>query len=130
MVFPHPGICPHFFTFMKQEGALLAKGRLLGIQFECLFADGLYGRIGKAADVQAARIAEAFRKAGCELVHPQETNQVFVALTPEQEEKLSRICDMSFWERTADGRVVYRLATSWASAEDDTDALVFILGEL
>ncbi len=130
MVFPHPGICPHFFTFMKQEGALLAKGRILGIQFDCLFADGLYQRIGAAADAQAARIAAAFEKTGCELVHPQQTNQVFVALTEEQEERLSHACDMSFWERLPDGRTVYRLATSWATTEDDTDALVSILGEL
>lgn len=59
VVIPQPGLIPHFFTIIKQHGALLAKGRLLGIQFDTLFTDGLYERIGK----DAVRYADAIRRA-------------------------------------------------------------------
>lgn len=128
MVFPRPGACPHFFTVMKQHGALLAKGMLLGIQFQTLFKEGLYLRIGREAVAQAARIAAALEEAGCELVIPQQTNQVFARFTDQQLEGFSPRVDMSFWERTPDGCTVMRLATSWATTTDDVDALIALLG--
>ena len=124
VVFPRPETCPHFFTLVKRRGALLAKGMITGIQFETLFSDGLYQQIGQRAVVQAGRIARAFDDAGCELMYPQQTNQVFVALDEKQYVHLSERVEMSFWERLADGRTVVRLATSWASSDEDVDALV------
>ena len=128
VVFPKPGTCPHFFTLMKQGGALLAKGALLGIQFECLFEYCFYIAIGSYAILQAKLIANAFEAAGYELVYPPETNQVFVALDDEQLARLSGYADMSFWERRADGKTVMRLATSWATIDPDVDALIALLG--
>lgn len=127
MVFPKPGTCPHFFTVMKQRGAVLAKGRVLGIQFESLFEDGLYFRIGKTAVAQAFELAQAVEDAGCALTLRPETNQVFVSLTKEQETSLAKNVDMSFWENTADGHVVVRLATSWATTDEDVAALKALL---
>ena len=124
VVFPKPETCPHFFTLVKRRGALLAKGMVAGIQFETLFSDGLYQQIGQRAVEQARRIARAFDDAGCELMYPQQTNQVFVALDEKQYVHLSERVEMSFWERLADGRTVVRLATSWASSNEDVDALV------
>ncbi len=124
VVFPKPETCPHFFTLVKRRGALLAKGMVAGIQFETLFSDGLYQQIGQRAVEQARRIARAFDDAGCELMYPQQTNQVFVALDEKQYVHLSERVEMSFWERVADGRTVGRLATSWASSNEDVDALV------
>ena len=121
--------CPHFFTLMKQRGALLAKGMLLGVQFECLFEGGLYLRIGQAAVAQATHIADALAAAGCELACPLQTNQIFVAFSDAQLARLSERVDMSFWERTPDGRTVMRLATSWASEDCEVDALIALLGE-
>lgn len=127
VVFPKPGTCPHFFTFVKQNGALLAKGRILGIQFETLFEDGLYERVGKHAIVTAERVAHAFEKSGYTLVLPQKTNQVFVAFDDAQLAHLSALVEMSFWERLSDGRTVMRLATSWATTEAEVEALEKLL---
>ena len=127
VVFPRPETCPHFFTLVKRRGALLAKGMITGIQFETLFSDGLYQQIGQRAVVQAGRIARAFDDAGCELMYPQQTNQVFVALDEKQYVHLSERVEMSFWERLADGRTAVRLATSWATVDEDVDALVALL---
>ena len=128
MVFPKPSTCPHFFTLMKRRGALLAKGMVTGIQFETLLDDGLYQQIGAQAVAQAERVSQALKAAGCELMHPQETNQVFVALDEKLYAQLSARVEMSFWEQLADGRTVVRLATSWATADEDVDALVELLG--
>lgn len=127
VVFPKPGTCPHFFTLVKQHGALLAKGMVAGIQFETLFDEGLYLRIGTKAVEQAGRIAHALDDVGCELLHLQQTNQVFVALDEKRYATLSARVEMSFWERLADGRTAVRLATSWASSDEDVDALVALL---
>lgn len=127
MVFPKPSTCPHFFTLMKRRGALLAKGMVAGIQFETLLDGDLYQQIGTRAVEQAGRIAQAFQTAGCELMHPQETNQVFVALDEKRYAQLSARVEMSFWEQLADGRTVVRLATSWATSDEDVDALVGLL---
>ena len=121
------GLVPHFFTIIKQQGALLAKGRMLGIQFDTLFTDGLYINIARHAVQEAARLREAFRAKGYEIYAESPTNQVFVALTAEQEAFLRTITTFSEWERTADGRLVVRLATSWATLKEDVDALI---GEL
>ena len=128
MVFPRQGTCPHFFTLMKRRGALLAKGMVTGIQFETLLDGDLYQQIGAQAVAQAARVSQAFQAAGCELMHPQETNQVFVALDEKRYTQLSARVEMSFWEQLADGRTVVRLATSWATSNEDVDALVALLG--
>lgn len=127
MVFPNPATCPHFFTLMKRRGALLAKGMVAGIQFETLLDGDLYQQIGARAVEQAGRIAQAFQTAGCQLMHPQETNQVFVALDEKRYARLSARVEMSFWEQLPDGRTVVRLATSWATADEDVDALVALL---
>jgi threonine aldolase len=127
MVFPRQGTCPHFFTLMKRRGALLAKGMVAGIQFETLFDGDLYQQIGTRAVEQAGRIAHALDDAGCELLHPQQTNQVFVALDEKRYATLSARVEMSFWERLADGRTAVRLATSWATVDEDVDELVALL---
>ena len=67
---------------------------------------------------------EAFRAKGYEIYAESPTNQVFVALTAEQEAHLRTITTFSEWERTADGRLVVRLATSWATLKEDVDALI------
>ena len=118
------GLIPHFFTIIKQQGALLAKGRMLGLQFDTLFTDDLYINIAREAVAQAARLREAFRAKGYEIYAESPTNQVFVALTAEQEAHLRTLVTFSEWERTADGRLVVRLATSWATRSEDVDEVI------
>lgn len=118
------GLIPHFFTIIKQQGALLAKGRMLGLQFDTLFTDDLYINIAREAVAQAARLREAFRAKGYEIYAESPTNQLFVALTAEQEAHLRTLVTFSEWERTADGRLVVRLATSWATRTEDVDEVI------
>ncbi len=113
-----------FMTTIKQHGALLAKGRLLGVQFDALFTDGLYERIGTSAIQHAAQIRKALLDKGYELYVDSPTNQLFPILTDEQLSRLGERVRYSFWERLADGRTVIRLATSWATTADAVDALI------
>ena len=76
---------------------------------------------------QAGRIARAFGDAGCELMYPQQTNQVFVALDEKRYATLSARVEMSFWEHLADSRTAVRLATSWATVDEDVDELLALL---
>lgn len=118
------GLVPHFFTIVKQQGALLAKGRMLGIQFLTLFTDNLYLDIARHAVEQAARLKRAFIERGYELYFDSPTNQVFVTLNAEQEKRLRAATTFTEWERLADDRLVVRLATSWATRPEDVEALI------
>ena len=118
------GLVPHFFTIIKQQGALLAKGRMLGLQFLTLFTDNLYLNIARHAVEQAARIKNALVEKDYELYFDSPTNQVFVTLDAEQEARLRAATTFTEWERLADGRLVVRLATSWATLQEDVDDLI------
>lgn len=118
------GLVPHFFTIVKQQGALLAKGRMLGIQFLTLFTDNLYLDIARHAVEQAARLKRAFIERGYELYFDSPTNQVFVTLNAEQEKRLRAATTFTEWERLADDRLVVRLATSWGTRPEDITALI------
>lgn len=118
------GLVPHFFTIVKQQGALLAKGRMLGIQFLTLFTDNLYLDIARHAVEQAARLKRAFIEHGYELYFDSPTNQVFVTLNDEQEKRLRAATTFTEWERLPDDRLVVRLATSWATRPEDITALI------
>ena len=124
VVFPRHNTAPHFFTIVKQHGALLAKGRIAGIQFDTLFTGGLYDAIGKTAIDAADRIRSALDEKGYEQAFTAPTNQIFIALAPERARALSRRVEMGFWENLPDGRVVMRLATSWATTPEDVDRLI------
>jgi len=126
VVFPKPNTVPNFFTIVKQSGALLAKGRVLGIQFDTLFTDGLYERGGAHATAMANRIRAALTEKGYTLASDAPTNQIFLALSSDQLEHLSAHVSMSFWEKQ--GKVtVMRIATSWATQEADVERLIALL---
>jgi threonine aldolase len=115
---------PHFFSYRKQRGGLLAKGWLLGLQFYVLFRDGLYEKIGRTGVDAAMRIKHAFEEKGIDKYIDSPTNQQFFVLDKAQIEKLSRdfvfdeICD------TEDGRKCMRFCTAWYTTEEEVDALV------
>lgn len=127
VVFPKPGLVPHFFTIVKQHGALLAKGRIAGIQFDTLFTDGLYGQIGRSALRAADRIRAVLRERGYELAFQAPTNQIFVTLDETRLAALSEKVEMGFWEKTGENRTVMRIATSWATTDEDVQALAELL---
>ena len=126
VVFPKSDTVPHFFTIVKQSGALLAKGRALGIQFDTLFTNGLYERGGAHAIAMADRIRAALTEKGYTLASDAPTNQIFLALSPDQLAHLSAHVGMGFWEKQGNVTVM-RIATSWATQEEDVTRLIELL---
>ena len=117
----------HFGTLIKRRGALLAKGRLLGVQFDALFTDDLYLRISRNAIAMAQRLKEGLKAKGYPLYMENPTNQIFVILDEAQRSRLSQQVSFSFWETLPDGRTVVRFATSWATTAENVDTLIDLL---
>lgn len=127
VVFTKENTPRHFPTLMKQHGALLAKGRLLGLQFDVLFTDGLYLEIGQHALKMAALLKKAFREKGYRFYIESPTNQIFIILEDRQMEQLQKKVNFSFWERLDEEHTVVRFVTSWATGEDAVRGLISIL---
>lgn len=113
-----------FRYHIKQNGGMLAKGRLLGLQFETLFTDDLYFKIAAHANVQALRIKEAFAAKGFEFLMDSPTNQQFPIVTEEQAAILGKDFGYTFWKRIDSERVAIRFCTSWATKTENVDKLV------
>ena len=127
VVIPKKGLIPHFFSIIKQHGAMLAKGRLLGVQFGALFADGLYGRIGLPAVRSARRIQEKLAARGYALPLLSPTNQIFVILEDRELERLGERAEYGFMEKTDETHTMIRLATAWYTTQEQTQALLRLL---
>lgn len=127
VVFPRAGMPAHFLTMVKQRGALLAKGRLLGIQFDTLFTDELYTRIARNAIACADTLRAAFKERGYQFLVENPTNQVLVVLENEQLARLEQQVAVCFWEKVDDSHTAVRFATSWATRPEDVEALIKLL---
>ncbi len=117
----------HFMTSVKKRGALLAKGRLLGIQFDALFTDDLYLKIGRHAIDMAQRLKEIFKANGLSFFIESRTNQQFVILDNDRLRKMQEKVAFSFWEKYDEDHTVVRFATSWSTTEEDLKALEEVL---
>ena len=117
----------HFTTYIKQHSGLLAKGRILGIQFDTLFTDNLYFEISRHAIEMAEKIKKAFAEKNYELYIDSPTNQQFIILDKDKYDYLRNKVKFSFWEKLSDDRIVVRFATSWATKEEDVEELISIL---
>lgn len=117
----------HFMTTVKQHGALLAKGRLLGIQFDALFTDDLYFEISRHAIQMAEELKEVLRKKGCRFAWESPTNQQFVILEDEMLERLKKEVVVSFWEKADENHTTVRFVTSWATESGDIRRLEELL---
>ena len=124
LVLPDPALIPDIRPLIKQRGGLLAKGRLLGIQFDVLFTDGLYFKLGKHAMDLARTLREGFAAKGYSFMCDSPTNQQFPILSYEQIERLSK--DFSFDDYgPADAHHRYvRFCTSWATTEENVRKLL------
>ncbi|MBO7364732.1 MAG: aminotransferase class I/II-fold pyridoxal phosphate-dependent enzyme [Lachnospiraceae bacterium] len=120
----------HFLTSVKRRGALIAKGRLLGVQFDTLFTDGLYFRISRHAIEMAEKMKRIFRDRGIRFFLDSPTNQQFVVLENDVMEKLGRKTAFSFWEKYHETHTVVRFATSWSTTDEDLAALEDALSDL
>ena len=127
VVIPKAGWLPHLFTIIKQHGALLAKGRMLGIQFDELFTDYLYGRVGVPAIQAADRIRQMLIQKGYTLCFDSPTNQVFCIIENTEMEQLAEKVEFGFWEKYDDSHTIIRFATSWATKMEDVEALCTVL---
>ena len=127
LVYTKGSMPPHFMAIIKQQGALLAKTRVVSQQFDALFTDGLYWEIGRHAIDMAMRLKAMFLKKGYPLFLDSPTNQQFFILTDEQLERLRRDVAFSLWQPLGDGRSACRFVTSWATTTEQLAALEKLL---
>ncbi len=127
VVFTKNNMPKHFMTMVKQRGALVAKGRLLGVQFDALFTDDLYFEIGAHAIKMAEKIKEILREKGCTFYLDSPTNQQFIVVENSKLQELGKKVTYSFWEKYDENHTVIRLATSWSTTEEDVEALREVL---
>ena len=127
VVFTKNNTPKHMITQIKQHGALLAKGRLLGLQFDALFTDNLYMEMGKHAVSCANTIRKELVNKGYQIYMENPTNQIFVVMENDKLDKLSKEVLYGFWEKYDDTHTVIRIATSWATTEASVEALKKIL---
>ncbi|MDR1525883.1 MAG: low specificity L-threonine aldolase [Tannerella sp.] len=113
-----------FRYFIKQRGGMMAKGRLLGLQFEALFEDGLYFEISRHAVQMAMMIRDTFTAKGIKFLCESPTNQQFPVLTREQIRLLSQKYAFELWANINDREAAVRFCTSWATQKEDVQALI------
>ncbi len=114
---------PHLMSQIKRHGALLAKGRVLGVQFDAMFTDGLYEAIGKEAIRHAHRIRDILAAKGYPFAWQSPTNQQFVLLDDREVESLKKHIGFDLWGRAAGGRWIVRFTSSWSTTDADVDEL-------
>lgn len=121
------GLTGNLFSIIKQRGAMLAKGRLLGLQFDTLFTDGLYVRNGLNAISTAQMLADGLRAKGYAFFIPPQTNQLFVIMENTQIERLREQVSFSVWEHLDRQHSAIRLVTDWATKPADVGKLLSLL---
>lgn len=124
VVVTRPDLLRNFIPLVKQHGALLAKGRLLGVQFETLFTDGLYMEISRHAVNMAMKLKKAFTDNGYRLFIDSPTNQQFVYLPNEEIDRLRKIASFELWGPRKDKETPVRLVTNWATREEDVNEFI------
>ncbi|HIZ85125.1 MAG TPA: aminotransferase class I/II-fold pyridoxal phosphate-dependent enzyme [Candidatus Coprenecus stercoravium] len=127
LVIPRPELTGDLFSIIKQRGAMLAKGRLLGLQFDTLLADGLYERNGLNAIRTAGLLAKGLQAKGYRFLIPPQTNQLFVIMGNAGIERLRKKVSFSLWEHVDADHSAIRLVTDWATSEADVEALLSLL---
>ena len=124
VVVPDPAVLKDFRYHIKQRGGMLAKGRLLGLQFDTLFTDDLYARINAHAVEQAQLIRAALNARGVSMLIDSPTNQQFPILTAAQREYLTREFVLTHWPHLSDGRDAMRICTGWATRDEAVERLL------
>ena len=127
VVFTNRQAHKHFFSIQKQHGAVIAKGALIGLQFEALFTDDLYFQLSRHAIDMAMRMKRLFRDRGYEFYVDSPTNQQFVILSNEQVQRLSQHVEFTHFGQAPGHRTICRFVTSWATTEEELDQLERLL---
>ncbi len=119
VVFTHDNANRHFFSIQKQHGALLAKSRLIGVQFDALFTGGLYFDIARNAIDKAMKLKRLFARRGYSFYIDSPTNQQFVILSNSEVERLQKAVDFTHWGQADERHTICRFVTSWATTDSD-----------
>ncbi|MDY3758526.1 MAG: aminotransferase class I/II-fold pyridoxal phosphate-dependent enzyme [Treponema sp.] len=127
VVFTKNNMPQHFENLVKKHGALLAKGRLLGVQFDTLFTDNLYLEISKNAIDTAETLKKALKEKGYRFLLDSPTNQQFVILENKFMEELKKSVKFNFWEKYDKDHTVVRFATSWSTKMENVEKLINLL---
>ena len=127
VVITKSNLIPHFFTSIKQHGALLAKGRVLGIQFDVLFTDDLYLKIARNAIDKANKMKEIFKAKQYKFYLETPTNQQFIIMENSKMQELRQKISFSFWAKYDENHTIVRFATSWATTDEAIKELESIL---
>jgi threonine aldolase len=130
VVINHPMLKQDFRYIMKQKGAMLAKGRLLGIQFLAFFENDLYNRLGAHADSLALQLKQALLRKGYSAFVNSPTNQQFFILPDSDLAKISESFTYAYIERIDNAHSAVRFCTSWATRAEDVDALIRFIDQL
>ncbi len=129
LVIANPALQKDFRYLIKQKGGMLAKGRLLGIQFQTLMEDDLYLTMSRHAIDQAQRIRCVCEEKGIQFAYPPQTNQLFLILPDEKIAALGKSYQLSPWGRADEEHSIVRVCTSWATKTEHVDALLRDLGD-
>lgn len=124
VVINNPSLKPYFRYNIKQNGGMLAKGRLLGLQFEALFEDNLYFDLARHANVMADKIRECLRKLGFKFLLETPTNQIFIIIENSRMEKLAQKVGFEFWYKVDEQHSAIRFCTSWATTQENVELLI------
>ena len=127
VVFTNRQAHKHFFSIQKQHGAVIAKGALIGLQFEALFTDNLYLDLSRHAIRMAMCMKQMFSQRGYEFYIDSPTNQQFVILPNEKVDELSRYVDFTHWGKADLRHTICRFVTSWSSTEEELNELERLL---
>ena len=123
VVFTHGNAHKHFFSIQKQHGAVIAKGALIGLQFEALFTDNLYFKLARHAIEKAMQMKQMFQQHGYQFYLDSPTNQQFVILPNKEVERLEKLVQFTHWGPYDEGHTICRFVTSWATTDEDLRTL-------
>lgn len=129
IVFTKKNMPKRFNTLVKQQGAMLAKGRLLSVQFDALFTENLYFEMGQHAIEMADQLKEVLKEKNYPFFLESPTNQQFVIVSNALYQKISEVVMTGYWETYNEEQVVIRFATSWSTTQEDIDQLKAVLPE-
>ncbi len=123
VVFTNRKAHKHFFSIQKQHGAVIAKGALIGLQFEALFTDKLYFQLSEHAIKMAMRMKDIFKRKGFQFLVDSPTNQQFVVLENSKLDELAKHVAFDLWDRVDADHTAIRFATSWATPPEHIEEL-------
>lgn len=124
LVIVNDGLKADFRYMIKQKGALMAKGRVLGLQFKVLFEDDLYINLAKHANAMASKLRDGLKSLGISFMLETKTNQLFPIFSKQDLEALAQKFDFIMWQELEDQRSIVRFVTSWATSNENVEAIL------